>query len=79
MPRRRSNLGRCTCRVEVVRRVVVSQNQEEQALANDHRIQRIIQICANEAEKRRAFRLEDARLRVQQSRNASLYLLRSRR
>ena len=78
MPSRRSNLGRRTRRAEGVRRVVASENQEERALANDHRRQRMIQIRANEAAERRAARLEDARLRVQQSRNVSSYLLLSR-
>ncbi|GFS88023.1 uncharacterized protein NPIL_508071, partial [Nephila pilipes] len=60
-----------------VRRVIAHQTEEERASGNEQSRQRMAQIPAEEAAEQHAARLEDARLRVRQSRSATSNVLRS--
>ncbi|GFT54617.1 uncharacterized protein NPIL_359641, partial [Nephila pilipes] len=74
---RKSNLGRNTRKAKSVRRVIAHQTEEERASGNEQNRQRMAQIRAEEAAEKHAARLEDARLRVRQSRSATSNVLRS--
>ncbi|GFS51557.1 uncharacterized protein NPIL_389251 [Nephila pilipes] len=77
IPCRKSNLGCNTRKAESVRRVIADQTEEERASGNKQNRQRMAQISAEEAAEQHAARLEDARLRVRQSRSATSNVLRS--
>ncbi|GFU41103.1 uncharacterized protein TNCV_1058351 [Trichonephila clavipes] len=82
MTGRKTNLSRNTRKAKSVRRVIAHQTEEELASVNERRMncqQRMTQIRANETAKERATRLEDARLRVRQSRSATSDELRSQK
>ncbi|GFS82589.1 hypothetical protein NPIL_551111 [Nephila pilipes] len=77
MPYRKSNLGRNSHKSKSVQRVIAHQTEEERASGNEQSQQRMAQIRAEEAAEKYAAKLEDARLRVQQSRSATSNVLRS--
>ncbi|GFU18046.1 hypothetical protein NPIL_358781, partial [Nephila pilipes] len=62
---------RYTRKAKSVRRVIAHQTEEERASGNEQSRQRMAQIRAEEAAEQHAARLEDARLRVRQSRSAT--------
>ncbi|GFX77389.1 hypothetical protein TNCV_2955871 [Trichonephila clavipes] len=63
MTRQKTNLSRNTRKAKSVRRVIANQTEEKRrASVNEHSLQRMTQMRANEALEKRATRLEDARL-----------------
>ncbi|GFT40268.1 hypothetical protein NPIL_416221 [Nephila pilipes] len=77
VPCRKLKLGRNTRKTKSVRRVIAHQTEEERASGNEQSRQRMAQIRAEEAAEQHTARLEDARLRVRQSRSATSNVLRS--
>ncbi|GFS60284.1 hypothetical protein TNCV_2827591 [Trichonephila clavipes] len=71
MTHRKTNLSRNSRKAKSVQRVIVHQTEEERASLNGQSRQRMTQKRTNEVAEERATRLEDACLRVRQSRSAT--------
>ncbi|GFV20166.1 uncharacterized protein TNCV_4194641 [Trichonephila clavipes] len=78
-PRRKTNLSRCSRHAEQERRRLSNMTEEERISVRERNRLGIIQRRHTEPAERRSARLEDARLRTQQSRSAATDLVRYQR